>query len=121
MSDTDNMEDVLDTRTLIDRYEELEDAERDEDEQQEFTYLSDFLAEIKGNGGDHQWRGHWYPVTLVRETYWKEYCQEFAEDIGAINNEAGWPNNCIDWEQAARELRMDYTCADYDGITYWFR
>ena len=28
---------------------------------------------------------------------------------------------CIDWAQAARELRMDYTSVDFDGVTYWIR
>jgi hypothetical protein len=46
---------------------------------------------------------------------------QLAEDIGAINGDATWPNNCIDWDQAAKELRMDYTAVDFDGITYWIR
>ena len=32
-----------------------------------------------------------------------------AEDLGAIDPNAGWPLYCIDWDQAARDLRMDYT------------
>jgi hypothetical protein len=59
-------------------------------------------------------------VTLIRDSYFKEYAQELAEDIGAINSDASWPNDCIDWDKAARELRMD-TSGDFDGVTYWGR
>jgi hypothetical protein len=58
---------------------------------------------------------------MIRDSYFKEYAQEFAEDIGAINKNASWPNTCIDWDQAARELQMDYTSVNFDGVTYWIR
>jgi hypothetical protein len=28
---------------------------------------------------------------------------------------------CIDWERAARELKMDYTSVRVNGTTYYFR
>jgi hypothetical protein len=59
--------------------------------------------------------------TLIRDSYFKEYAQELADDIGAIKADAGWPLNCIDWEQAARELRMDYTSVEFGDVTYWGR
>lgn len=61
-----------------------------------------------------------YGCTLVRDSYFTEYAQELARDIGAApSNE--WPGRCIDWEQAARELQVDYTPLDFDGVTYWAR
>ena len=79
------------------------------------------MDEIKGTGGDEQWEGDWYPVTLIRDSYFKTYAMDLAEDIGAINFDATWPNNCIDWDKAARELRMDYTAVTFDGVDYWTR
>ena len=38
----------------------------------------------------------------------EEFAEEIAEQIGAVNHGASWPNNCIDWERAARELMYDY-------------
>jgi antirestriction protein len=39
----------------------------------------------------------------------KAFAQELADDIGAVDTDIGWPNSCIDWDQAARELFMgDY-------------
>lgn len=48
----------------------------------------------------------------------KEFAQQFAEDIGAIDNiGTQWPTYCIDWEYAARDLMMD--CWEEDG--FYFR
>lgn len=62
-----------------------------------------------------------YGAQLIRDSYFTEYAQELADDIGAINSDAGWPNSCIDWDQAARELKQDYTSIAFDGVTYWVR
>ena len=58
---------------------------------------------------------------LIADSYFTEYAQQLAEDIGAINPNASWPNNCIDWEHAARELQYDYSAVDIDGDRYWIR
>ena len=93
----------------------------DSDESEELETLESLLEELCGNGGDEQWEGNWYPVTLVRDSYFTEYAQQLADDIGAINSDATWPSNCIDWELAARELRMDYRAVEYGDVTYWYR
>jgi hypothetical protein len=59
--------------------------------------------------------------TLIRDSYFKEYAQDLAEDIGAIQPDLSWPYNCIDWDQAADELQSDYTSIDIGGVTYWGR
>ncbi len=38
-----------------------------------------------------------------------------------IQDGAQWPYTCIDWDEAARQLQMDYASVDYDGVTYWIR
>jgi antirestriction protein len=114
-------EDIADTRETIATSERhLAEWEQSEDGQQ-FAELSALLNDLSGNGGDEQWRGDWYPVTMVCDSYFQDYAQELAEDIGAINKDATWPNTCIDWEQAARELRMDYSSVEYGNTTYWYR
>lgn len=42
----------------------------------------------------------------------EDFAQNMAEEIGSIDKNASWPNNCIDWEYAARELMYDYSEAD---------
>ena len=59
--------------------------------------------------------------TMIPEYDFAEYAQELAEDIGAIDRDAKWPVYCIDWERAARELKMDYTSVRVNGTTYYFR
>lgn len=133
MDDINNREDILDVRDIIERYEYLQDERRafltkhsreDWDgspEGDELDALKALLDSLEDNGGDHQWRGAWFPVTLIRDSYFEDYAEELAEDIGAINREASWPNNCIDWERAARELQQDYSSVEFDGVTYWYR
>ena len=145
MNEIDNTDDLIDIRTVIARFEDLEqelessyesDADEDKpelaqwiaglahegnDTAEEYQRLLALLEECKGNGGDEQWRGDWYPVTLIRDSYFKEYAQDLADEIGAVDANAGWPMSCIDWDQAARELRMDYTAVEFDGETYWTR
>ena len=59
--------------------------------------------------------------TMIPEVDFEDYARELAEDIGAIKNDANWPNYCIDWEKAASELKMDYSEIEVDGVTYLFR
>lgn len=47
----------------------------------------------------------------------EEFAQDMAEQLGAVDKDAAWPMTCIDWEQAARELMMDYS--EHNG--YYFR
>ena len=130
--DLDLTADVIDIRDIIARVEEMEttcapgaiDASDETDYpalMEELSALEAILADLCGAGVDEQWRGSWYPVTLIRDSYFRTYAEELAEDIGAVNPDASWPNNCIDWDKAARELQYDYTTVDIDGVTYWYR
>lgn len=131
MATITHFDDIIDVRNIIARVEELEAEMQGEipdgstwagsDEESELATLQALLADLQGMGGDEQWRGDWYPVTLVRDSYFKDYAQELADDIGAIPAGASWPCTCIDWDQAARELRMDYSSVEFDGVTYWTR
>lgn len=128
-SDISNSADIIDVRDIIARVEELEDErdgldegeQLDEDDSAELDALTELLNDLAGYGGDEQWRGAWYPVTLIRDDYFEDYARELANDIGAIDRNATWPANCIDWEQAASELQVDYSTVEYGEVTYWYR
>lgn len=145
--DPSSSDDILDIRDLIERFEELESehddfqltiddedaSEEDREEAKadlnawlddnagEFEMLKELLDSMAGYGGDHKWRGHYYPSTLIRDSYFPDHARELASDIGAIRGNECWPLNCIDWEQAAHELRMDYSSVEFDNVTYWYR
>jgi antirestriction protein len=123
-------DDMIDVRDVIARVEELREERESAEtvgeweastECGELAQLEELLSDLEGMGGDEQWEGVWYPVTLIRDSYFEDYAQELADDIGAVPDNATWPNNCIDWERAARELQQDYTSVEFDGDTYWTR
>lgn len=112
-----NSQDVIDSRDIIARIEELEaDPESNTaDEGSELVALKSLAEEGEGSP---DWQ---YGETLIRDSHFKEYAQELAEDCGMLDKEDKWPYTCIDWDHAARELRYDYFSVDFDGVTYWVR
>lgn len=110
-----NRDDLIDSRDVIARVEELEDnEERDEDEEEELTALRALAEEAAGCG---DWE---HGETLIRDSYFEDYARELADDLGLIKD-AGWPYTCIDWGKAATDLQIDYTSVEFDGVTYWLR
>lgn len=119
-------DDVIDVRDIIERVEELRleshNPEADPELVGELKELEKFLSEIAGNGGDHNWEDNWYPVTLIKDSYFEEYAQELASDLyGPEISNAHWPFNQIDWSKAAEALQDDYTTEDLENETYWMR
>jgi hypothetical protein len=120
-----NSEDILDVRDIMARVEDLESQKEDEslddDGAQELAHLVALLDEIKGYGGEEQWRGDWYPNPLIRCDYFPEYVKDLVDDVG------DWPRNgvpeylVIDWEATAHNLKADYSEADFDGVSYYYR
>lgn len=142
MTQFSNTDDMIDIRDVIARFEELEtelqgyheeqettlsfeyalqDAENfpeHSDEFEEFKQLQALLEECKGNGGDEEWRGDWYPVTLIHEDYFERAMDEMIEDCYDLPKDLPfWMT--VTYDYAA--LKMDYTSVDYDGQTYFVR
>ncbi len=46
----------------------------------------------------------------------EKFARQMAEDVQGVNN-ASWPFNCIDWEQAGKELMHDY----FENDDHYFR
>jgi hypothetical protein len=126
-----NSDDIIDSRDVIARIEELrEEIEAAEipanevggpndamkDEREELAMLESLADDAEGCCDD--WKDG---ATLIHDSYFKHYAMALAEDIGAVNTAASWPNTCIDWDQAAKELKMDYTSIEFGDVTYWVR
>jgi len=129
-----NMDDVIDVRDIIARIEELEselEGFTDADSpgvvactRVELKQLQSLMDDMKGYGGDEQWRGDWYPITLIRDSYFVDAMKELCEDIGDVPRagEKGFPSYMvIDWEATADNLRADYSSVEFDSVTYWYR
>jgi len=122
-------DDIISVSDLTERYEELESELEDADEktddeesseQDEFNTLKELLEELRGNGGDEQWKGEWYPGSLIAESHFTEYCKELCEDIGDVP--ANIPHYIvIDWDATASNLRVDYGEVEINGNTYLYR
>ena len=128
-----NMDDVIDSRDIIERIEELEMRgpndrrveyrndptwETPEEDKEELDELDALYALREDGEASPDWS---YGETLIRDSYFKDYAQELAEDCCEMPKSDQWPQRCIDWEQAARELQQDYMSVDFDGIDYWIR
>lgn len=129
-----NRNDVIDSRDVIERIEELEDERQeivDATYETEEERKRDLLAWEEDNhselfalkhledecSGVPDWS---YGETLIRYSYFKEYVQELCEDIGDIPRDI--PSYIeIDWEKTADNLKVDYTTVDFDGVEYFVR
>lgn len=115
-----NTQDLIDSRSIIERIDELEEerceADLDEGDELELAVLRE-LAEQAEDITDEWTDG----VVLIRDDYFMEYARKLADDLDLIPRDYTWPISCIDWAQAARELKMDYGSVDFNGVTYWVR
>jgi len=110
--------DTLYSLDIIERIGELLDIPSDErtsDEERELTALL-LLEEDASDSPDWE-----YGETLINDAYFKEHAMELADDCGMIKDADKWPYSCIDWDQAALELQMDYMEVDFMGFTFWIR
>lgn len=158
----DNRDDVIDSRDVIERIEELEslledcenegkeaaerarvefinaleDGEEYDDEDlvramdaaaaEHEPDLDDVeeLAALKALAEEVEASSDWiYGETLIRDSYFREYAEQLADEIGAINPKRvyDWPLDCIDWDLAAERLQADYFSVDFSGVEYWIR
>ena len=110
------------------------DPERVEQYKVEFAEAKETMADWQSEYGDELkalteladdasgYSSDWQDgETLVNESYWLEYVEQLAEDIGAIDRNAAWPLNHIDWEAAADELMQDFTEVSFNGTAYYMR
>ena len=80
------------------------------------------LKELKELNDKCENEGDWsHGVTLIHESAFEDYAKQTAEDLGLISSDTQWPATCIDWGQAADELKQDYTCIEWGEETYYMR
>ncbi len=78
-----NSDDIIDSRDVIERIAYLHADETDEAEQEELDTLLALQEDAEGYAEDWQ-----HGVTLIRDSYFRDYAIELADDISAIPNNA---------------------------------
>ena len=82
---------------------------------EEFRALKAFCKEIDSMSGESLRDG----ITIIAEHYFEAYAEELAEDVCDMKNARNWPFNHINWEDAADELKNDYSSVEWDGNEFW--
>ncbi len=123
-------EDIIDSRDVVERYEGYRlavvamglDPDNIPECYRDHETVSEYRALRELNDAGECYAGDWaFGATLVADEHFTEYAEELAKDIGAVNGDATWPNNHIDWEAAADALKADYTAIESKGARYWVR
>jgi len=141
MKEISNRQDVIDSRDIIERIEELErcldtcphcgegilieegekqvcpDCENelfDEGEANELKVLKALADECEGYS---DWE---HGEALIRESYWVQFVEDLCKDIGDLPSEVPW-YIAIDWDQTAENISADYSRVDFDGVEYYIR
>ena len=111
-----SFDDVIDSRDVIARIEELQSEKSlGEAEAEELQMLEKLADEASEYASDWE-----YGETLVRHSYWADYVQELCADCGYIPRDMpDWIE--IDWKATARNVAQDYTTVELDGVKYYIR
>ena len=116
----DSFADTIDSRDVIARLAYL--AAGFEDGSLERVAHGDEHAALDALASEAEGYGDWeYGEALIRDGYFRNYAMELAESVGLWGRTDKWPHNCIDWNRAADELKMDYATVDFRGVRYWIR
>ena len=117
----DNTQDVIDSRDIIARIEELEGIEEpNAEEAQELAALLNVQEQAEDC---RDWQ---YGEVLIHESYFNAYIEELIDDCYELpkefnSSEWPWRHMTIDYQAAADEAQGDYTHIDFDGVDYLIR
>lgn len=89
-------------------------AEWDSENGDELTKLQAFRDEVEPYS---DWK---YGETLIQEEYWPEYVQDMLKDTGELPRDLPAYIE-IDWNATAENIKADYSEAELEGQTFFFR
>jgi hypothetical protein len=116
-----NTQDLIDSRDVINRIEELQDYNKPNlslDESQELAIL--FRLDLNGAAYGDDWE---YGCSVIRSTYFVEYIKSHYGEVYGIELE-NMPEifrDAIDWMAVAESALIDYTPIDFDEECYYVR
>ena len=139
-----NQDDVIDSRDVIERIEELQSTLESYHDDQETTLSFEFALQDTANFPDNveefeelrhllalqseaESSPDWiHGECLIREDHFTDYIEQLIDDCCELpeefkSGEWPWRHMTIDFEAAANEAKADYIEADFDGVTYLIR
>jgi hypothetical protein len=140
-------DDVIDSRDVIARIEELRDTlealreEFDSNPENDGVDFDDWsrnqtamtsaevdeLAALEQLAEEASGSPDWtYGEALIRESYFTDYIEQLINDCYEMPKELNsgewpWRHVTVDYEEAAEEAKADYIDCDFDGVTYLIR
>lgn len=129
-----NTEDVIDSRDVIARIEELEEMIADYENPEGILSLHDEhletkaeLAALRALADEAEDSSDWiHGEQLIRRSYFVNYIAEMIDDCYELPKEMKsdkWPycHMTIDYEAAAEHAEQDYISVYFDGVEYLIR
>jgi hypothetical protein len=129
----DGTEDMLDSRDIVERIEELEALMEDEEAQKaleamEFEGACVELAALKKLADEASSSPDWtYGEQLIHIEHFEDYIEQLIDEcypeVSKALSSGDWPMRHLklDIEDAAREAQVDYFEVEYNGQTYLIR
>jgi hypothetical protein len=120
----DNTDDIIDSRDIIERIEELAGLV---DEIGEGEHVAEWkVLTALAKQGEAESRDWLHGETLIRRSYFVDYISDLIHDCYEMPKEmtsGNWPfrHITIDYEAAAQEAEQDYASVYFDGEEYLIR
>lgn len=121
MTEISSTDDLIDSRNVVTRFEELSYASDndfiDDDEKLELKSLARLIMKgIDLEDWDHG-------AILVHSGYFTEYIKDYMQEAEAeaLNVMANIFKANLDWEGIADDMRHDFTIIEWEGETFYTR
>ena len=114
MIDITNVDDVIDSRHILEYIEKYKD---DEEFEEKVEALQSIVEEYCDNYTDGL-EDLKYGVTFIRDSYFEEYMSDYFYEVNQVDEAL----ECyIDIQAFARDQQYDYHSVNFLGIDYWYR
>lgn len=110
----DRIEQLMET--LADTKEESEEEHCQSEVLEELKKELSLLTTFRDDVNSAEWK---YGLTLINENYFQKYTEEMVEELYGKD---AVPNFLvIDWEATVDNVKIDYSCVEFDGETFYYR
>lgn len=114
MTDITNVDDVIDSRDILEYIEKYKD---DEDFEEKVKALQSIVDEYCDNYTDGL-EDLKFGVFFIRDSYFEEYMSDYFFEVNQVDEAL---ERYIDIEAFARDQQYDYASVNFRGIDYWYR